>query len=400
MTALRSLLLFLLFSGTSAAPAATVVENGPEPVHPPRSVILEELWRIGGLEDEDNLLGLVDGAAVDEEGNVYLLDTQLVTVQVFDSRGRFITSLGRKGEGPGEIRQASEVLLLPDGTVGLMQTFPGRIVKVDRSGLPAGELDLGKNPGEGGLFTLLGADYRGGNLVLAGSRITREESIRYSARFIGSFDPSGNERAVYHRATLTMDTTSGRRDEAAMFFPNRTWAVGPEGEVYIAPERNEYRIEAFAPGGEHRRTITLPYESLERTPQELAAARSWMTPQGRRNLQALEVVVEPTQRDIVQMHVAADLRLWVLSSRGAHPDDPGIHSLWDVFDPEGRFDHQASLPCEGRALEDAVFFAGEDLVILVKEHTDALYTSRSIGRESDEGEGPLPLEVVCYRMTD
>lgn len=95
-----------------------------------------------------------------------------------------------------------------------------------------------------------------------------------------------------------------------------------------------------------------------------------MTPWAGRNRGRVKVVVEPTMRAIMQMHVDEEGRLWVLNSRGAHPEEPGIHSVWDVFDAEGRFDQEVALACEGR------------------------------GRTEDEDSAEaVPFEVICYRMT-
>ena len=63
----------------------------------------------------------------------------------------------------GELRFAVDALFMPDGTVGLVQPFPGRIVKVDRDGLPAGVFKVGE---EGAIVAVPEARARGGNLVL------------------------------------------------------------------------------------------------------------------------------------------------------------------------------------------------------------------------------------------
>ena len=98
---------------------------------------LEEIWRIGGEDDEDVLLGIITRALVDEEDNIYLLDQQLSEVQVFSSDGEYMKTLGREGSGPGEVTRPGDFLFMPDGTLGLVQIFPGKIVKVDLNGVPA-----------------------------------------------------------------------------------------------------------------------------------------------------------------------------------------------------------------------------------------------------------------------
>ena len=41
----------------------------------------------------------------DSQGNIYVRDARQTTVRVFDAGGRFITAIGKSGEGPGEMRE-------------------------------------------------------------------------------------------------------------------------------------------------------------------------------------------------------------------------------------------------------------------------------------------------------
>ena len=186
-----ALMLTWLLLAAAAAVAAPVIENGATPANGLRTIELQEQWRIGGLDDEENLLGLVREAAMDEEGNVYLLDTQLVTVLVYDADGQFVAELGRDGDGPGEFRRPRDLILLPDGTVGVVQGFPGSIVKITRDGMPAGRIELAGDPTEGGFFALRKVLANGEGLVFAGSHITREETKRTSLTQIVRSDLEG-----------------------------------------------------------------------------------------------------------------------------------------------------------------------------------------------------------------
>jgi hypothetical protein len=90
---------------TIVAPAAADVEQvkNTEPAHPPRTVQLEELWRVGG-EDGELLFGAIVGTTTDPDGNVYLLDHHLKHVEVISPDGEHLRTLSGEGDGPGEIR--------------------------------------------------------------------------------------------------------------------------------------------------------------------------------------------------------------------------------------------------------------------------------------------------------
>jgi len=396
---------FLMLSLQPASQAAVpVVTNGDIPADGLVKVQLEELWRIGGEEDEENLLGVIDQVLADDDGNVYLLDIQLVETQVFDSDGEYVRSLGNQGDGPGELRNVRDLLFLPDGTVGLVQGFPGRIVKIDFEGLPAGEMKPGGNdPSAGGFFALRSAASSGGRLVLGGAKITRGDNSRTATNFIAAFDQDGIEGVRYLESVNVRDFGRMEFSEKGDFFPGQGgWALADDGRLYVAPARNEYRIEVHAPDGSLERTIVRKYESWERTPAEADRAREMMMPFRRRNRNAIKLVMEPTERDILDIRLDPRGQLWVLPSRGIREQDEGIHSTWDVFDSSGAFVRRMAIACEGDGQKDALFFPGGGLAVLVREHADAVYALRGRGSDNSESEEEdaevRPLEVICYRI--
>ena len=41
----------------------------------------------------------------DSQGNIYVKDAKSADVRVFDANGRYVTTVGKRGEGPGELRE-------------------------------------------------------------------------------------------------------------------------------------------------------------------------------------------------------------------------------------------------------------------------------------------------------
>ena len=58
---------------------------------------LEELWRVGGWDDEEVLFGVITDIIADREGNFYMLDSQLNEVQVYAPDGEYLRTIGREG---------------------------------------------------------------------------------------------------------------------------------------------------------------------------------------------------------------------------------------------------------------------------------------------------------------
>ena len=63
------------------------------------------------------LLGEISGIAIDDSGRMYVTDFQEPRVVVFDSRGRHLATIGRKGQRPGEFTAPTGPTIGPDGAL-------------------------------------------------------------------------------------------------------------------------------------------------------------------------------------------------------------------------------------------------------------------------------------------
>jgi len=86
---------FAALVATMAGPpagAAPPVVHSEAPARPPRTVTLQELWRVGG-EDDPHVFGTLIEARSDAAGDVDLLDQQLSRVSVLALDGRWLEEL-------------------------------------------------------------------------------------------------------------------------------------------------------------------------------------------------------------------------------------------------------------------------------------------------------------------
>lgn len=82
----------------------TVVKNPKEPLYKTPVLELKEDLTLGGLEAQgDYAFGEVRQFVVDDEGSIYVLDTKSDHIKVFDRSGKYVRTIGRKGQGPGEL---------------------------------------------------------------------------------------------------------------------------------------------------------------------------------------------------------------------------------------------------------------------------------------------------------
>ena len=115
---------------------------------------------VGELDGpEEYLFGSVASIAVDDDRTVYVLDAQAQHVRVFDSAGTYVKTLGRRGEGPGELSHGEAIAVLPDGR--LLVRDPANM-RVQVFGPGPGETDEWRyNPGNHFTDVSLSTDRRG-----------------------------------------------------------------------------------------------------------------------------------------------------------------------------------------------------------------------------------------------
>ena len=96
-----------------------VVKNPAEPVYGEFVFELQEDWRFGGNPNEENYY-FPKGAwhlITDDEGNIYIADSGNKRIQKYDASGKFIQTIGRQGQGPGEYQFPGGVQFDAEGNI-------------------------------------------------------------------------------------------------------------------------------------------------------------------------------------------------------------------------------------------------------------------------------------------
>jgi hypothetical protein len=141
---LFSFILFLsaLCSKKSAYPVQTELIDGVKVITNPDfprdgtvQYAMEEELSIGADEaDEKALLNFPREVKVADDGTIYVMDWRDVCIKVYDSNGKYLRSVGRKGEGPGEFNTPVYMDLSPDGRIFLLDGSKYRTVILDGNG--------------------------------------------------------------------------------------------------------------------------------------------------------------------------------------------------------------------------------------------------------------------------
>jgi hypothetical protein len=296
------------------------------------------------------------------------------------------------------------MLFLPDGTLGLVQVFPGKITQIDLDNNPAGEIKIGGDPTQGGFAILRDAQCAGGNLVLCPTMVhpdpERPQQTRHD--LLASYNTDGTPSTTYLEREYTWDFTDFTLDENELYFVYpRRFAVGGEGQVAAAPHRDTYAISVYDRDGTLNRVIEREYEPWPRDDEGRQIVEAIFSGVSRQFPFEIATHIADTEPVVMTMQYAEDGDLWVQTSRGAYGNDPGTLVTYDVFDPEGHFVKQVAFPVEGDARDDALILnRAIDRAVLVKGFTDAMITLQggSRGEEADAEEDAAGMEVVCYAV--
>ncbi len=101
------------------------------------AAVFDTLWAFGG--PDDTLLALPAMPRPDGSGGVVFVDVQSMKVHRIGGEGTLLWSWGRKGEGPGEIKNVRAMDVRDDGSVVLVDSGNRRIVTLDSGGKQIGE---------------------------------------------------------------------------------------------------------------------------------------------------------------------------------------------------------------------------------------------------------------------
>ena len=403
---LRPLALCLV---ASVAMADAPVITNPREAPVQRTVHYEEVWRAGADDEAEYIFGVIGDAETDAEGNIYLLDTQQYIVFKFSADGEYLGTVSRKGEGPGEINMCFGMNRWDGDVLALDKAVPSGVVLVKNDGTPDRNLKFTfESRSENQRFAFAhGLRIRDGHLVTSGQASRLENGLRYTTHFTVTLNRELEE--VYSFGNHESEVVFADEvnvDEAKEFNPVGIWALGREGEVYLAPRRDAWVIEVRRTTGELVRTIRRDYEPHRRTKEEIEEAKSRWTFSSDGNLPPIHFRMCDTNQAIDRMTFLGDeLRVWGPRIENDVPE--GTATRFEVFDRTGHLLEERSLALPYDPEEDGLHYLADGRLVRVKAFTSA-HAASNAGWDVQNGEekedasnlDDFILEVIVYRPVD
>lgn len=341
----------------------TIVSNPAEGLWRPDEVpAIEEILRIGQLEGAPEYqFGQIVGLDADDEGHLYVGDSQAREIRVFDASGTFLRRIGRPGSGPGELG--------PGGT----SIFPGH---GDTLVVP----DLGQR--RVNVFLRDGTFVRSFPIPFTQSvsvkwAVTPEAELLQQVRQVvlpGSEQEPGPDLVLRRGSDGTIQDTvlvlpagpsvqfsSNLTPTIKLFEPEPLWEMARDGRIFLAVN-SDYRIELRSLDGSVERVIQKPFrrQAVEEADREalLSLIHETFEQQGAPPSAVQRLIQGISFADhypaFVTFFEGPEGSLWVQQVQSAREiaaaggtlsleDDLGAPD-WDVFDHDGRFLGVVTLP--------------------------------------------------------
>jgi hypothetical protein len=316
--------------------------------------------RIGSLDGpKEEQFGSVTSLAPLSDGGIAVLDAQAREVRVFGPDGAYVRTVGRQGEGPGELSGPSVVARLGGDTLAVYDYRNGRVTLFGPDGKAARMVTLTSGgygrPYLASFFpdgSLVGQMWYSGSQSIPGTSdkftfgVDSVALVVYGAD--GSFGDTvdvlpGSEtlRTVRRSGQMVitnMATTSFGRSNVFAASPDGVWSGFADHFALRLLDPADGHVERIlrAPGLDRPLTDAEARQILD---EDLAGAK---TPTERRmEQQVFDLSPRPEVRPSYDRLVVDDrARLWVREWPGAHRD----HRRWWVFGRDGALLGSVTMP--------------------------------------------------------
>lgn len=380
----------------------TKVMNPATPMTPRADLEPQELWRIGGYDD-DEIFGVIVSVIQDEAtGDLYMLDSQLNEIKVYSKDGEWLRNIGREGEGPGEWRFAFSHFFTPDGNIGILQAFPPKIVMITKDGDPAGNYPLPEHTGEG-FQIIISAAPAGENMAIVQMNNQQVDGGVKMKELLTLCPKGGAEATVVQTKENSINFGNPVLNEKEMSnIRNGRWAAFQDGRTAAASNNfDEYKINIYAADGSLDHEIHVDYPIHDRSDEEKDFMLNLFERATAQNMPFpnKKFEISETHGPVAGMQSRSDGSLWVLTSRGQFDAPEGVVGVYDVFDEKGRFAQQLSIKVDADPINDLIAFIGDYMLVVTDFMPSMVALQGGAAAEDEEAEEEAePMQVICYRL--
>ena len=344
-----------------------IVSNPKTPELKMRIVFKEEL-SIGEVEgDENYMFGDYVDFNTDEAGNFYVTDSYNKRILKYDPEGKYLLTIGREGQGPGEFRSLSVARFDKDNNLYVTDAGNRRISFFDKNGKFLRQIRML----EGYESVIINSK---GFLVAKKTDVSQEGNVQKTTSIFGLFDNKFNSLMEFYKEEIEMPLPTGRDVSAlaqflakglslAAFRPQIRYILVNNDFIYFGyPDK--YEINIYSPEGKLKRKITRDYKPIQVDKKDKesfvkVASESLSSPIFTDDLKEIAFKkikyrkYKPAYQSFTLMKNG-----WLAVVVESRENE---YMLFDIFDQNGRYianfkTTAPSLPAEGLFLEFQFFF--------------------------------------------
>jgi len=178
-------------------------------------IVFEEDLTIGVVEgDENYMFGMRVYFNVDDEGNIYVTDWDRKRIQKYNPQGKYIQTIGRKGQGPGEFQNVWVPRFDKDSNIYVTDIAGHRISFFDKKGIFLKQIKIPS------VSSSLYMNSRGYFVTTKSLHIEEKDGNKFTSIF-GLYDEKFNIISEIHRETWEPKAPTGRDTKSmAQFLAN------------------------------------------------------------------------------------------------------------------------------------------------------------------------------------
>jgi len=221
-----------------------VVTNPDFPRDGTTTYELEEDLSIGGdVDDEDYIFHRPFDVKVAADGKIIVLDWGDSTFKIYDKDGKYIRTIGGRGQGPGEFERLINFSIGSDGNIYIMDSMNHRVAVLDEQGEYLAGFRI-----EEGLPVEIATDQK--NLIYFGIQFQDDEIRKLR---ILRYNSAGEEMIDYGlfqlvQPVITKSSKGLVTSSMSRHAATTVWKVNKEGKLY-AGYGERYQISVYDPDG-------------------------------------------------------------------------------------------------------------------------------------------------------
>jgi hypothetical protein len=342
-----------------------IISNGKIPNPADKKVrvfTFKEDLTIGVREgDENSMFGERIYFNIDDDENIYVTDWDRKRIQKYAPDGKFLLTIGREGQGPGEFQVVWGPEFDRDGNLYAVDIGQKRISFFSREGRYLKQIGFPTIEISSHLYI----NSHGHYLVWV-SEIKKDDEA--SSRWdivIGLYDQEFKLITEFYRGLHESKPPKGRGDDALAHFwadimsdtafkPSPHYVLAPNDEIYFGfPET--YEIKVYSPDGKLERVIRKDYDPVPITDKDKAEFEKLQRAEFLRFLpaqfenakkKALKLIRYPKFKPAYQDFTIAD-NGWLFVVVNSQDNEA---TVLDVFDAEGHYIARTEAPIPSEML--------------------------------------------------